>query len=173
MRKRKRPLYGPMLERLLLMRHAKSSWADGSLTDHERPLNKRGKRAATAVGHALHARGHAPDLIWASDSARTRETALRLIRAIPGAQGIEYISGFYHASAQNVLEICHQRGEPDQPVMLLGHNPGWGELHYYFTAQNQDYPTAACTVLKRVSEAHWLTPDAWQIIDFIRPRELE
>ena len=155
------------------MRHAKSSWADGSLTDHERPLNSRGRRAAEAVGKALHARGHAPDLIWSSDATRTRETALRLIRAIPGAQAIEYISGFYHASAQNVLEICDQRDEPGHPLMLLGHNPGWAELHHFFTHQYQDYPTGACTVLKRVSEAHWLAPETWQMIDFIKPRELE
>ena len=57
--------------------------------------------------------------------------------------------------------------------MLLGHNPGWAELHHYFTNQYQDYPTGACTVLKRISEAHWLSPEAWQIIDYIKPRELE
>jgi len=74
-----------MLSRLLLMRHAKSSWSDGELTDHERPLNERGRRAASAVGAALTARGFAPEIIWSSDAKRTRETAMRLIRAIPGA----------------------------------------------------------------------------------------
>ena len=162
-----------MLSRLLLMRHAKSSWKDASLSDHERPLNKRGRRAAEAVGKTLHARGFAPELIWASDAKRTRETALLLIRAIPGAQGIEYCSGFYHASAQNVIELCDQQGEPEQALMLLGHNPGWSELHAYFTGQYTDFPTGACTVLTRTSDAHWLSPEAWQLTDFIRPRELE
>lgn len=162
-----------MTNRLLLMRHAKSSWSDGSLTDHQRPLNDRGQRAATAVGATLHARGYAPDLIWSSDATRTRETAMRLIRAIPGAQQIEYISGFYHASAQQVLDICEQLGEPDTPVMLLGHNPGWASLHEYFSGQPIDYPTGACTVLTRKNEGHWLSPATWKFTDFIRPRDLD
>ena len=105
------------------MRHAKSSWSDGSLSDHERPLNKRGKRAAEAVGHALTARGYPPDIIWSSDATRTRETAMRLIRAIPGAQTVNYNSDFYHASLETVLSVCGKQIEPDGKLMLLGHNP--------------------------------------------------
>ncbi len=155
------------------MRHAKSSWDDDSLSDHERPLNARGERAATAVGAALTARGLAPDIIWSSDATRTRLTALRLIRAIPGAQQVEYISEFYHASAQNVLEICEQRGEADKPLMLLGHNPGWGALHHHFTGQFHNYPTGACTVLSRKNDGHWLSSESWTFTDLILPRELE
>lgn len=162
-----------MLKHLLLMRHAKSSWGDASLSDHERPLNKRGESAATAVGSALHARGFAPEFIWSSDAARTRQTAMRLIRAIPGAQQIEYISGFYHASALNVLQICEAREEPDHPLMLLGHNPGWGALHEYFTGMPHDYPTGACTVLERKNDGHWLSAGSWSFKDLILPRDLE
>ena len=162
-----------MLDRLLLMRHAKSSWADDSLSDHDRPLNGRGQRAAVNVGAALHARGLAPDIIWSSDAKRTRETAIRLIRAIPGAQAIEYLSDFYHASAQQVLKVCDVRDEPDHPLMLLGHNPGWAELHVHFTGEFHAYPTGACTVLKRINDGHWLSKASWQLSDFILPRELE
>lgn len=154
------------------MRHAKSSWADGSITDHERPLNERGRNAAEAVGRVLHARNLSPDIIWSSDATRTRETAMRLIRAIPGAQGVEYVAGFYHASLEEILAICDQKGEPEVPLMLLGHNPGWGDLHAYFTGQDQAYPTGACTVLKRVDKGHWLSPRSWQLQDLILPREI-
>lgn len=161
-----------MLERLCLMRHAKSSWDDASLSDHERPLNKRGRKSAEAVGRVLQARGFAPDVIWSSDAKRTRETAMRLIRAIPGAQSVEYISGFYHAGLTQVLEICDQRGEPDTPLMLLGHNPGWADIHYHFTGHWHDYPTGACTVLARKNDGHWLAPSSWQLKDLILPREI-
>ena len=156
------------------MRHAKSSWSDGTLTDHERPLNKRGEKAAIAVGQALVARGYAPDVIWSSDSTRTRQTAMRLIRAIPGAQTVNYDSNFYHASAQQVLNICGKQIEPTGKLMLLGHNPGWAELHIYFTGQAHDYPTGACTVLKRKNESDgdWLDPASWILIDLILPRTL-
>jgi len=163
-----------MLSHLLFMRHAKSSWSDGSLSDHERPLNKRGDKAAIAVGQALVARGYAPDIIWSSDATRTRQTAMRLIRAIPGAQVVNYNSDFYHASAEQVLAVCGRQIEPDGKLMLLGHNPGWAALHSYFTREPRDYPTGACTVLRRSpnDDGDWLDPASWQMIDFILPRAL-
>jgi len=167
-----------MLSHLLLMRHAKSAWSDGSLSDHERPLNTRGDKAAIAVGQALTARGYAPDTIWSSDATRTRQTAMRLIRAIPGAQVVNYNSEFYHASAEQVLAVCGKQIEPDGKLMLLGHNPGWAALHSYFTGQPHAYPTGACTVLRRLSESagnsnrDWLNPASWQMIDLILPRDL-
>ena len=164
-----------MLSHLLLMRHAKSSWSDGSLSDHERPLNERGKTAALAVARALIARGYPPDTIWTSDAKRTRETAMLLIREIPGPQVVSHNSDFYHASAQQVLSICGKQIEPEGKLMLLGHNPGWAELHVYFTGQYNDYPTGACTVLKRTenNDGDWLDPASWRLIDFIKPRDLE
>lgn len=164
-----------MLSRLLLMRHAKSSWSEGRITDHDRPLNDRGRRAATAVGTALHARGYAPDTIWSSDAKRTRETAMNLIRAIPGAQIVTYTPKFYHAGVETVLRACGQEVEPDNSLMLLGHNPGWAELHHYFTGQSHDYPTGACTILTRKpnSTSDWLDPTAWRFTDLILPRDLE
>ena len=164
-----------MLTRLMLMRHAKSSWSDGAMSDHERPLNERGRCAATAVGAALTARGYAPDIIWSSDAKRTRETAMRLIRAIPGPQTVNYNPDFYHASVETVLRVCGQQVEPSEPLMLLGHNPGWGGLHHYFTGQEHDYPTGACTVLTRKDNgiSDWLDPAAWKFTDLILPRDLE
>ena len=164
-----------MLNRLLLMRHAKSSWSDGAMSDHERPLNKRGRSSATAVGAALTARGYAPDIIWSSDAKRTRETAMLLIRAIPGSQTVNYNPDFYHASAETVLRVCGQQVEPSEPLMLLGHNPGWSGLHHYFSGQSHDYPTGACTVLTRKNNgiSDWLDPAAWKFTDLILPRDLE
>ena len=157
------------------MRHAKSSWSDGSLSDHERPLNERGEKAAIDVGQALAARGYAPDTIWSSDAARTRQTAMRLIRAIPGAQTVNYNSDFYHASLETVLSVCGKHIEPDGKLMLLGHNPGWAALHHYFTGHHHDYPTGACTVMTRnySSDGDWLDPASWRMIDLILPRELK
>jgi phosphohistidine phosphatase len=145
------------------------------MSDHDRPLNERGQRAANAVGATLTVRGFAPDIIWSSDAKRTRETAMHLIRAIPGAQTVNYTPDFYHASAENVLRVCGQNVEPDKSLMLLGHNPGWADLHSYFTGQSHDFPTGACTVLGRKPNdiSDWLDPAAWRFEDLILPRELE
>ena len=162
-----------MLTHLLIMRHAKSSWNSDVPTDHERPLNDRGREAATAVGQALTVRGYAPQTIWSSDSKRTRETAMRLIRAIPGAQRVEYFSEFYHASPADAFRVARHQGEPDvERLMWLGHNPGWTELHALMSGHHDELPTAACAVLERINDGDWLSPDSWRLIDFITPRAL-
>ena len=164
-----------MLTHLLIMRHAKSSWKDGSLSDHQRPLNGRGQRAAVAVGAALHARGYAPQAIWSSDSTRTRQTAMRLIRAIPGAQRVDYHASIYHASATEMLALAATQGEPAgaERLMWLGHNPGWAALHEHFTGRSHRFPTGACLVLERRNGGDWLEPDAWRAVDLVLPRALE
>ena len=164
-----------MLSHLLIMRHAKSSWDDPELSDHQRPLNARGRRAAPAVGHALTARGYAPDTIWSSDAKRTRETAMHLIRAFPGAQQVHYFGEMYHAPAEQMLTLAAQHGEPGgvERLMWLGHNPGWATLHHYFTGRDHRFPTGACLVLERVGEGDWLEPGSWRAADLVLPRELE
>lgn len=162
-----------MLKHLLFMRHAKSSWKKPELTDHQRPLNKRGRRSADVIGQVLHARGYAPDVIWASDSARTRETARRLVRVMPGPQMAAYEPGFYHASADEVLALCSAQGEPDcAALMLLGHNPGWEQLFEIFSGQPHAFPTAACAVFTRRGEGDWLAPESWRLADLLIAREL-
>lgn len=171
-----------MLSHLLIMRHAKSSWSNPDLPDHARPLNKRGKASADAVGRVLHSRGYSPDLIWSSDSMRTKETAQRLVRIIPGAQKAIYEPGFYHASAEQALSLCEQRGEPEREplgnvspikLMLLGHNPGWTSLYEMFSGQSHAFPTATCAVFARKAEAgHWLSPESWRVVDFLLARDL-
>jgi phosphohistidine phosphatase len=67
-----------MGKRLIIMRHAKSSWTSGASTDHQRPLNKRGRHAAPRIGARLRDIGWIPDMVIASDSERTRETWQRM-----------------------------------------------------------------------------------------------
>ena len=164
-----------MLTHLLIMRHAKSSWDDPELGDHQRPLNRRGERAATAVGEALTARGYAPQTIWSSDSTRTRQTAMRLIRAIPGAQQVTFHPDMYHAPAEQMLNLARAQGEPDdvERLMWLGHNPGWAALHAHFTGRTHRFPTAACLVLARRTAQDWLAAESWRPLDLILPRELD
>ena len=162
-----------MLTHLLIMRHAKSSWADADLPDHARPLNGRGRESADVIAATLTAQGIAPDIIWSSDAQRTKETATRMIRVIPGPQQIFYQAEFYMASASQALQICAAAYEPDGKLMLLGHNPGWEDLFDHFSGYHQRYATAACGVFARKDKsANWLTPDAWQFKTLLNPRDL-
>ncbi len=157
-----------MIDHLILMRHAEAKWAQSGQPDHERPLSEIGQREADDAASTLIARGYAPDLIWASDAARTQETARRLIGIIPGVQTILKIPEFYHASAAQVLAKCAQAPEPDGKLMLLGHNPGWSDLAAHFTGFTPDFPTAACIVfLRQRKNRDWLAPSTWRLIDQI------
>lgn len=163
-----------MLTHLLFMRHAKSSWKDSTLSDHARPLNKRGHQEADIIARTLSAKGLAPDIIWSSDAARTQETAQRLISLIPGAQTIIKVPEFYHASPASVLEQCTRIEEPAGKLMLLGHNPGWSELAQIFTKLPYDMPTAGCVVFKRISHSHspWIAQENWRVIDQLNTKDL-
>jgi len=162
-----------MLSYLLIMRHAKSSWKDEGLSDHDRPLNKRGRAAADMMGTVLTAKNYAPDIIWASDAQRTKETAQRLIRIIPGAQTISYQPDFYMAGALQALDLLSAVAEPDGKLMLLGHNPGWEGLFEHFSGHYERFPTGACGVFARKDPAaDWRSPAAWQFKELLRPRDL-
>ena len=156
------------------MRHAKSSWKFDDLSDHQRPLNTRGREAAKVVGQVLKAKSLTPQTIWSSDSMRTRETVSRLFPDLEN-KDVDYLDGFYHSSANNVLYLCQERGEPnDGPLILVGHNPGWEELVYYFSGSSRRMPTGACAIFKRIDEkADWLSPGAWKLQELILPRDLE
>ena len=160
------------LSHLLVMRHAKSSWKFENLSDHARPLNSRGRRAAKVVGDVLRGRSLMPDDIWSSDSKRTRETAAFLCGDTSGPD-IRFFRDFYHALADAVLYYCAGHGEPDgDRLMLLGHNPGWEGLVVHFARHHHRMPTGACAVFTRTdTEADWLSPEAWMLADLILPKE--
>ena len=166
-----------MLQKLLLTRHAKSDWGDPTLDDHERPLNARGREACVLLASALHARGHSPDRIWCSSAVRTRETATRLMRALPGPQTVEVFPDFYHASANRVLDILAGEeariAELDGGLMLLGHNPGWQGLVEHYTGDMRRMPTGATLVLGRTDPGKpaW-ERGAWTPLDWLKPKDL-
>ena len=162
-----------MTRRLILMRHAKSSWDNPFAEDHQRPLNGRGKRSAKAIGEWLRAQGYLPDQILSSSATRTRETCAGLQLEADK----RFLDGLYHAGAGQMLEVLKQGS--GECVLMLGHNPGiaWfaSELverppeHPRFN----DYPTCATLVVDfQISTWRDLRPGTGQVVDFVIPREL-
>ncbi len=113
-----------MQRRLILMRHAKSSWKFPELDDHARPLNKRGRRSAPQVAAALAERGWVPELVVSSDSARTRETWAGMAPAL-GEPEVVFTERLYHEGLEALIEEA--AGWPPEVacVLALGHNPCW------------------------------------------------
>src|SRR6056297_125572 len=135
------------MKHLLLLRHAKSSWANPELADIDRPLNKRGKRGATAVGRWMRENGWIPDAALVSAARRTRETWERL--ELPGTP--ELRDDLYDAGPEALLTAL--RAARGDTVLLIGHNPGIGALAHRLDVaapghpRFEDYPTAGLAVL--------------------------
>lgn len=109
---------------LLICRHAKSSWQDSTLTDFDRPLNKRGERDAPAMAQRLCERAFKPDLILSSPAVRARRTAEIYASALGYPLGaICYNQLQYAASWPMLLNLLQQVEEHHKRIFLVGHNP--------------------------------------------------
>jgi len=136
---------------LLLMRHAKSSWKDADASDHQRPLNGRGRRAAPAVGAALRARlegaGESIDLVLCSTATRARETLDRMREAAGLDAEERLVDALYLAAPEAILAVVADEAAGDgavhQRVLVIGHNPGLAHLAAGLTGLPVDMPTAA------------------------------
>lgn len=115
------------MRQLLLLRHAKSSWEDSSLPDHERPLERRGRLAAAAMRRAMQGLGLQPDLVLVSSSRRTLQT-LEALEPWEETPLIEAMDGLYLAGPEQMLKILRATPDLVRSAMLVGHNPGLQEL---------------------------------------------
>ncbi|EEX09571.1 phosphoglycerate mutase family protein [Ruegeria lacuscaerulensis ITI-1157] len=163
-----------MTRTLILTRHAKSSWDHPGLPDHDRPLNKRGRASASAIGDWLRRKGYKPDEVLSSSSERTRETWLRMGLS---ARNIRFLPELYHAAPEQMRQALSQA--TGRTVLMLGHNPGIAEFaercaqsvpkHPRFL----DYPTCATTVLVfEMPDWSGIGSHRGQVIEFVTPREL-
>jgi phosphohistidine phosphatase len=129
---------------LLILRHAKSSWDDPALDDHERPLNARGERDAPQMGQLAREQGLVADLIISSDALRARLTAEAMAEATGYRDEILLDPRLYHASAAEMLAALGDVVEHDvATVMIVGHNPGLEELLAQLTGERENLPTTA------------------------------
>lgn len=163
-----------MRRRLILMRHAKSSWKSGAPTDHERPLNKRGRRDAPRVGAELARRGWVPEVVLSSDSSRTIETFARM-KASLGFEGeADFRRDLYHAGVAEVRAALAELPDGVGAALALGHNPGWEDALAWFSGSDEEMKTAYAALLE-TNAPTWpaaLEPRAWTLASIIRPRAL-
>lgn len=109
---------------LYLVRHAKSSWSDASLSDMQRPLNKRGRRSAPEMGRRMVAQGHRPDLIISSPAKRARMTAKRIAKELGFAKSdIVTNPDLYFSGVRSMLNVLEVLDDDYKKVMIVGHNP--------------------------------------------------
>jgi phosphohistidine phosphatase len=128
---------------LLLLRHAKSDWDADSGDDHDRPLARRGLRAARRVGAALTALGRAPDAVLTSSALRARRTAELAAEAGGWRAPVEVDGALYLSPPAAVLERVRQRQDAAASLLVVGHEPTWSGLVEELTGARVRLPTAA------------------------------
>jgi phosphohistidine phosphatase len=111
------------MKKIWLMRHAKSSWDHPQLSDHERPLNSRGRKDALFMATRIQNSGVRPQLVLSSDSRRTRETYEGLC-SILGDLPVNFTPSLYHASAHKIHEVLKNAADNNECILVLAHNPG-------------------------------------------------
>ncbi|HEX6662622.1 MAG TPA: histidine phosphatase family protein [Gaiellaceae bacterium] len=165
---------------LYLLRHAKSSWDHPALSDHERPLTPRGRRAARRIADHLVQLGIEPELVLCSTAVRTRST-LELVRpALGGNSTVTLDDALYAASSGELLDRIRRVRDEVASVMLIAHNPGLQRLALVLASSGEElprledkFPTAALATLA-VPETTWsrLDPGGAFLTAYVVPKEL-
>ena len=167
-----------MTHRLILTRHAKSSYDDPAMADLDRPLNPRGTRSAAALGRWLTSRGDIPDEVLCSTAKRTQETWAGIAAEMAHHAELRLVPALYQAGPDAMLAVLQSASY--RMVMMLGHNPGIAAFAAMLCATQPldpefaHYPTGATLVLE-FDIPTWADaqPGSGQVIDFITPRSLE
>jgi phosphohistidine phosphatase len=171
------------MHQLLLLRHAKSSRDDATLPDRDRPLNKRGYRAAAAIRGTMRDLGLAPDVVLVSPARRTQET-LAALEPWDDTPLIEPIETLYLASAAHLLAVLRGVSETVRSLLLIGHNPGMHELAVMLAGPRAQspagetakrlaagFPTGALAEFAIAVPWRQLGAGGGQLVHFLTPRD--
>jgi phosphohistidine phosphatase len=168
------------VRRLHLLRHAKSSWDDRTVRDRDRPLAPRGRRAATKLARWARQHDVRPQLVVSSNAVRAQQT---LQGVLPGLGEPEVWTeiALYGASAETLLERVRALPDEAEEAMLVGHNPGLGNLVLLLAEPGEmreraeeKVPTGALATLE-ADVARWsdLEPGRARLVAFVLPRNLK
>ena len=162
----------PAPRRLILLRHAKSDWPD--LPDHERPLAKRGRRDAPAVGRWLREHGYLPEVVICSTARRTRQTWELVAKELGGSPSVTFEQRAYGASALTLLYLARELPGRCRAALIVGHNPGISDLAASLAEEESHlrFPTAAVAVLEFDGDWPDLGPGHTRLLDFAVPDDM-
>lgn len=171
------------MRRLMLLRHAKSDWGTPGLRDHDRPLNARGRDAAPRMGAYMARHALVPDAVIASTAVRVRETLDLLMPAFDKPPKVVHEAKIYEAAPETLLKTIRDTARGAHSLLLVGHNPGIGELAELLIAAGdvetrqqliEKYPTGALAVIDfAVDDWTKLHAKGGRLDRFVSPRTLE
>ena len=153
------------MKTLLIMRHAKSSWKNAAQSDHDRPLNSRGKSDAPRMGDALKNLGMIPSVILSQTAERANRTAHLVAESCDFEGEVQLTRNLYHAGVDEYIEALQAVHQNEEVVMVVGHNPGVSELVDFLTDQPEILTTANVAIVN-------LDIETWDRLDFDTEGEL-
>ncbi len=174
----------PGMQQLLLLRHAKSSWDDATQSDHARPLNARGRRAAAQMRTTLRDLGLVPDVVLVSSARRTMQT-LEALAPWDETPIIEPMDGLYLAEAARIRDVVRGVAETVRSLMVVGHNPGLHEFALMLRGPDApvaaspmaasliaDFPAGALAEFTVARSWREIGPGAGRLVRFVCPRDM-
>jgi phosphohistidine phosphatase len=169
--------------RLMLLRHAKSSWTDPGRDDRDRPLSPRGVKAAPAIGAFMRKEKLVPDLVLCSPARRARDTWTLVAETLQAAPKLIVDDAIYDfGNGGRLLDSLRHKGNSAKAVLLVGHNPSLERLALRLVGKSDQtlkdriakkYPTGALAVIE-FKAADWKTvKDAeGHLVSFTRPKDV-
>jgi phosphohistidine phosphatase len=155
------------------MRHAKSAWGTDASSDHERPLNGRGRQDAPRVAEQLIELEWEPDAVWSSDSRRTRETWDLMSERFAEAPEAHFTRELYLADLDAICDLAVEWSAHLHTVLVLGHNPGWEHAVAELSGEAEAMTTANAALLVGHGEDWAEALDGeWRLEAIVRPKDL-
>ncbi|WP_075349719.1 SixA phosphatase family protein [Algoriphagus marinus] len=162
------------MRKIIFVRHAKSSWDNPNLRDHDRPLSERGLRDAPRMAKRLKDKNILPDLILSSTAKRAKQTAEITAKNLGLSQSIiQFESNLYHASPKEILnQIKTISDQSIGTLIVVGHNPGFNDLIEYLGGSIENLPTAGQFGFKlAIREWSEISPEKAEVWFFDYPKK--
>ncbi|MCH7400677.1 SixA phosphatase family protein [Belliella kenyensis] len=160
------------MKKLILVRHAKSSWDNPFLDDHSRPLSARGYRDAPKMAQRLKRKAIIPDYMLVSDSIRTVSTARIFAQNLRVTESqIHYKTELYHASHFGILDVIKLVPNHVEKLCLVGHNPGFNDLLNFFGFELNNLPTCGVVIFEaELNSWNSISPKKVKFFDYDFPK---
>jgi len=160
------------MKKLFIIRHAKSSWKDNSLSDFDRPLNKRGNLNAPMMGERLDAKSIMPDIILSSPALRAKTTAKIIAKQVSYTKEIVFLPEIYDAFSEDLHNILKKIDDDKETVFLFGHNPELNDLAEEYVDMYDNIPTCGIVEIE-FSCDKWreISPKNAKMISFDYPKK--
>lgn len=170
------------MKTLYFLRHAKSDWGEVDLPDHERPLNRRGRKACVKTGVRLRNKSFNPGLVLCSSAARAQETLRAIMSAADCNWPVQLEPELYGAGADRVLGLIRQQSDKHDSLLLIGHNPGFQDIVIGLAGSEKQagalariarkMPTAAFSELSfKVDSFKEIGVGSGCLVDFFTPKD--